>query len=134
MLVKNTIFTKTKTYPVYFRTPEFIYELARYSGLSSTAKRVYGVIYSRIMQSEESVFKNRDMRFWDHTKEKDIAGRLGISTGSVSNAKKALKKAELIECEDIREGFKCITKFYLTDLNTLGIPAHLLYYGTADNT
>ena len=109
MLVKNTIFTKTKTYPVYFRTPEFIYELARYSGLSSTAKRVYGVIYSRIMQSEESV-------------------------GSVSNAKKALKKAGLIECEDIREGFKCITKFYLTDLNTLGIPAHLLYYGTAGNT
>lgn len=100
MLVKNTIFTKTKTYPVYFRTPEFIYELARYSGLSSTAKRVYGVIYSRIMQSEESVFKNRDMRFWDYTKEKvlcyftekDIAGRLGISTSSVSNAKKALKK------------------------------------------
>lgn len=78
------------------------------------------IIYSRIMQSEESVFKNRDMRFWDYTKEKvlcyftekDIAGRLGISTGSVSNAKKALKKAELIECEDIREGFKCITKFY----------------------
>src|SRR5699024_1207092 len=98
-----------------------------------------GVIYSRIMQSEESVFNNRDMRFWDYSKEKvlcyftekDIAGRLGISTGSVSNAKKALKKAGLIECEDIREGFKCITKFYLTDLNTLGIPAHLLYYGTA---
>lgn len=139
MLVKNTIFTKTKTYPVYFRTPEFIYELARYNGLSSTAKRVYGVIYSRIMQSEESVFKNRDMRFWDYSKEKvlcyfnekDIAGRLGISTSSVSNAKKALKNAGLIECEDIREGFKCITKFYLTDLNTLGIPAHLLYYGTA---
>lgn len=138
MLVENTIFTKTKTYPVYFRTPEFIYELTRYSGLSSTAKRVYGVIYSRIMQSEESVFKNHDMRFWDYSKEKvlcyftekDIAGRLGISTSSVSNAKKALKKAGLIECEDIRKGFKCITKFYLTDLNTLGIPAHLLYYGT----
>lgn len=73
MLVKNTIFTKTKTYPVYFRTPEFIYELARYSGLSSTAKRVYGVIYSRIMQSEESVFKNRDMRFWIIQKKKSFA-------------------------------------------------------------
>lgn len=45
--------------------------------------------------------------------------------------RKPKKKAGLIECEDIREGFKCITKFYLTDLNTLGIPAHLLYYGTA---
>ena len=139
MLVKNTIFTKTKTYPIYFKTPEFVYQLARYNVLSSTAKRVYGVIYSRIMQSEESVFKNRDMRFWDYSKEKvlcyftekDIAGRLGISTSSVSNAKKALKKSRLIECEDVREGFKCITKFYLTDLNTLGIPAHLLYYGTA---
>ena len=133
MLVKNTIFTKTKTYPVYFRTPEFIYELTRYSGLSSIAKRVYGVIYSIIMQSEESV-KNHDMRFWDYSKEKvlcyftekDIAGRLGISTSSVSNAKKALKKAGLIECEDSREGFKCITKFYLTDLKPVGLPAHLL--------
>lgn len=127
-----------KVYAVYLKKPVFLDQMSRFKHLTATTKRVYALIYTSILQSQKTVFVDKNKAYIDddgqvfcYLKMERIKQKLGISLGKASSAKKDLAQVGLIRVVDKRIGYKTVSKIYLTDLKTLGIPDDLLYIGTA---